>query len=241
MRERKKARQQPRNLAKTDRWDSIWLYQATEKRVMNPARFRPTVFTLTLCLSWLTFCPPCISAENGRIKSAPEFPDEVKALSNVVKASLVVPSAIDLAKQGFGRMRKKHEALRNVKKGDWEFFLTIAGVTIALDRLNITNIREKEKARLRQIIDQDLKKYDKQGPDAVEDCKAFLGRTLTAEFVASNQNALPDALGMWVGWNLYGHAPKYGPETEPLRAIGMAAVTTFVELWKKPNSAAKKD
>lgn len=109
----------------------------------------------------------------------------------------------------------------------WDTLMLVGGVTVALSCL-----RERVTAdgfmRLFSRVCRELDRYDPIGSRALEDCIAFIERSVTS--AAEPRVSAEDALGMWVLWNLYGRFPTL-EESAPASAIGGLLSHTFSEWW----------
>ena len=114
----------------------------------------------------------------------------------------------------------------------WDFFVTVGGVAVAVSRL-FDRVSARRFAQLLPRIREDLDAWDEQGSTALEDCRAFIARSLVGNPVHGQPGhvEMTDALGMWILWNLYGRCPS-NAESAPARTIGKMLQATFAGWWE---------
>jgi hypothetical protein len=153
------------------------------------------------------------------------------------QAERLVSSAIINATSMFVPMLDQHPLLKTVKPEDWDFFLTIAGVFIAVSRLEKLQVSNNRKQELRNVVARALTdRSPENGFRGFEDCKAMFERNFDAltriqhepRFIAS------DAVGVWIVWNLLGRPSESEEARKLVRAVGVGIVQSFFSWWDAP-------
>jgi len=113
----------------------------------------------------------------------------------------------------------------------WDYLLTVAGVAVAVSCLH-NQVSASHFARLLPRIRQQLDGWDTESPAALDDCRAFITRSLQGNGLPDSPQhvSIVDASGIWVLWNLFGRCPSY-EESRPARAIGRMLQATFAGWW----------
>jgi hypothetical protein len=160
------------------------------------------------------------------------MPLDEAVLEGRVKALLPAARAFAIASLNpvdaeFQIAQKTHGELSN-----WDFVVSVGGVAVAVSRL-FDQVSARQFAQLLPRIVQELDAWDEQGSPALEDCRAFIARSLAGNPAQRQPGhvAIADALGMWILWNLYGHCPSYA-ESAPARTIGKMLQATFAAWWE---------
>jgi hypothetical protein len=142
-------------------------------------------------------------------------------------------------------------ALQKAGSEPWDFFVTAACVFIALnsllqregadraaqlDRL-VFEVRGKstspnlpKQPSIEGHMEQFHQTWRLNGRRAVEDCAAFVNRSVSAVAPKDRRAALLYALGSWVLWNVFGEAPS-SDESSMAVGIGNLAAESFAGYW----------
>ena len=147
------------------------------------------------------------------------------------KVELLVPAAKGWAIVSFQSVDKEfHLAVDSSNPfSAWDFFVTVGGVTVAVFSL-FQRFPEEKAVRLFNQICKELDEWDVNGSRALEDCRAFIARSLQGSPGQHSDVTPKDALGMWVLWNIYGRCPS-DEEAKPARAIGGMLEHAFSSWW----------
>jgi hypothetical protein len=153
----------------------------------------------------------------------------------VDKAASLVDAARLNATGAFEPLLDRHEFLTEVDVGHWDFVVTVAGVFVAASRLASSNAPEEIQDQLMDVVTEKLNTWDSQGLAAFEDCKGLFEREHDRleglghepRFIAA------DALGIWIAWNVLGHAPASDDEASFVRGVGSLVTHAFFDWWEK--------
>ena len=128
--------------------------------------------------------------------------------------------------EAFHTARVTHDELSS-----WDFFVTIGGVSVAVSCLS-DRVSARRFAELLPRLREQLDAWDPQASAALEDCRAFITRSLQGKLSQGDPGhpTITDALGMWILWNLYGRCPSY-EESAPARTIGGMLEQAFAGWW----------
>ena len=112
-----------------------------------------------------------------------------------------------------------------IDPANWDFFITIASVWVALTYLNSANykISKAEIDEIWNVVNDSLVKEYPDGIRALKDCEAFMNQTLAAD----NKIRVDDALGCWIVWNLYGTKDLDEEQSQIIRILGDMVLTQF--------------
>lgn len=151
------------------------------------------------------------------------------------RALRLAPSAKALAVTSFVGMADRFPALMSVGPEHWDFVVTTAGVFVAISQLNHEDLPIEQAERIRRIVTNELSSLYPDGPKACEDCTSFVDRTYDGLMKQGHphQFLFSDALGAWLVWNLFGHAPDSDEERQLVRILGVLIVHGFVNWWKE--------
>jgi hypothetical protein len=124
--------------------------------------------------------------------------------------------------------------LGDVRREHWDFFVTVAGVFIAVTRLNKLDLPEQREDHLLEIVTQEFNAWDRDAIRAFDDCKQLFDREYDrlnaighdSQFLAS------DALGSWIVWNALGKQPITMEEITLVRGVGAITTYAFFNWWK---------
>ena len=123
---------------------------------------------------------------------------------------------------------------------NWDFVLTVAGVLIALRRLENLQAAMGKRAledylieKIYSLLSRDMNEWKPDGIEAFADCKRLweseVDRLEAAgqgpEFLAS------DALGAWIVLNGLKHEPETDEEFQLVRATGLMITNAFYDWW----------
>lgn len=155
----------------------------------------------------------------------------------IEKADSLVGTAGTLAVTSFTKTGKRFPSVATVDPKRWDFALTVAGVFVAVSQLNHETLSAKTTEAILDRVYTKLGAWDPRGPDAHEDCRAFVDRTYDGlktlpEYCSSPQFLFSDSLGSWVVWNLLDHTPTSSEEGRLARTLGGLLVHSFINWWK---------
>ena len=119
----------------------------------------------------------------------------------------------------------------------WDFVNTIAGIFAGVTLLNRKNIPEKDKEAILDTVTKAAIEIYPDSIDACEDCRIFFDRTYDSlvkekQYKDNPQFLSADSLGLWVAWNLFGHAPSCEDERKLIRILGDFLFQSFISWWK---------
>ncbi|MFQ5903563.1 MAG: hypothetical protein ACE5JO_07730 [Candidatus Binatia bacterium] len=152
------------------------------------------------------------------------------------QAKRLVAASQILATDSYTDVAKRFDLVHDVPTDRWDFILTIAGVFIAVSRLEETSLSDSQKHELSEVVATDLTKWDSKAVAAFEDCREFFNRTYDGSASESPYKDDPtylatDALGSWIVWNLFDHAPEATQERQLVRVLGGLATHSFFRWW----------
>ena len=132
----------------------------------------------------------------------------------------------------------KFPTILKIDTKHWDFILAIGGVFVGISQLNHESLSEHSKDSTLDIVSAAVTAWQTDGPKAIEDCRQFVDRTYDGleslpEYGRDPQFLFSDSLGIWVIWNLFGHAPSTDEETQLVRVLGAMLVHSFMYWWKK--------
>jgi hypothetical protein len=138
----------------------------------------------------------------------------------------LVPMAQLVATSIFVPLLRDYPTLHHVDLDDWDFFTTVAGVRLALVRVQET-AGDKVYRRVFPAVASALVSWNPAALGALEDCYDFVGRAAETQ---GSESARAEETGMWVLWNLYRRSPTL-EEARPARAIGDLLARPFYAWW----------
>jgi hypothetical protein len=143
----------------------------------------------------------------------------------------LVPMAQLVATSIFVPLLRDYPTLHHVDLDDWDFFTTVAGVQLALVRLQET-AGDKTYRRVFPAVASALASWNPAAPGALEDCYDFVGHAAEAPTPnrEGSESARAEETGIWVLWNLYRRPPTL-EEARPARAIGDLLARPFHAWW----------
>lgn len=127
--------------------------------------------------------------------------------------------------------------LRSVDPKRWDKVLTVAGIFVAVSRLNQEPDTAPERSSLLDIVTKETVRWDSRAVEAVDNCRNFVDRTYDAlsqdpDYAADPKFLFSDALGGWIVWNLLDHAPSNEEERRMARVLGSTVVHEFYSWWQ---------
>jgi len=135
-------------------------------------------------------------------------------------------------------MLKDFPWLSRVKTDDWDFFLTIAFVFVAMTQLEHEGLPQ---SRVDAIIDIVTASFTEWQPDALgafDDCKAFYEQGSSDQELrvayAGDQARFhsADVIAMWLVWNLLKRRATEQDELRVARERGSIAAHEFTKWWR---------
>lgn len=88
------------------------------------------------------------------------------------KVAKLIPSANILAVSSFTKFLNTYNELKTVDPTEWDFFVTVAGISVGLMSLADKVTNESEYNRLTKILSTKIVKWDKRGELALSDLMA---------------------------------------------------------------------
>ncbi len=149
------------------------------------------------------------------------------------KVERLVSSANTLAVSSFTKFLDAHNELKTVDPQKWDFFVTVAGISVGLIGLVDKVSDTSEYDRLTKMLSTKLKEWDKRGEHALSD--------LMTKMVNHRENIMrlpPDEftkmwaamLGSWCLVNLNLEVPRNQPN-ELMIELGMFLIVSFHHWW----------
>jgi hypothetical protein len=152
----------------------------------------------------------------------------------IERAGALVQVARVNATAMFVPLLDQYPALRNIDTEQWDFILTIAGVFMAMSRLEHARLPEKDKDLTSNVISHRVNAWKSDGIRCFGDCKAFFDREFDRLTAAGHEPTFvgADALGLWIVWNILGRQPKSREEVQLARTAGTMVISAFFDYWK---------
>jgi hypothetical protein len=152
------------------------------------------------------------------------------------RAEVLVPAAHAFAVDSFIPMSKKVSILCHVDPGDWDFFVTVAGIFIAVTRLRNLRLGNSIEDKIGDIVYKKSEEWDKNSPRAFEDCKALFKSTYdtlkgTHEYAKNPQFLASDSLGSWVAANTLRRQVQDERDFTLVRVAGASITHSFYSWW----------
>jgi len=144
-------------------------------------------------------------------------------------AERLLPAAQLAATSMFAPIVSQHATLRDVELPDWDFFVPVAAVYLALMRLRDSS-GGRSYEEVAAIAAAALVAWNRDAARAFTDCGDFVqlrARSLVRE---GSEYAWADAAGMWVLWNLHRSEPTLD-QAQAARAVGTCLVDSFYGWW----------
>lgn len=117
---------------------------------------------------------------------------------------------------------------------NWDFVLTIAGVTMAFARLRQYRRPPAQDEKLAEIIFGRLDEMYPDGSRAVLDCTDLFHSEYHRLAKAGHGPSLSayDAVGIWIVWNGLGRKPQTEEECRLVRVTGQSVTTVTWDYWE---------
>jgi len=157
--------------------------------------------------------------------------------SLIPRAATLVAAARIAASGLYIPMVEKAPWIREIDPRNWNFFLTVSFVFVAVTKLNDVQPPEDRLDKVLEVVSADLDAWHRDARGAFEDCKTFFDRTwdmMENDAVYSKkQRSLRsgDAIGMWLCWSLLRRPPHEQYERELAGQLGVMAVNEFTRWW----------
>lgn len=115
----------------------------------------------------------------------------------------------------------------------WDFFVTVAGVFVALTGLQAIEPARAE--RLANVVVGDLEtRFPKRGREGLADCQTFFNKmhNVVLESAADPERgfAASDTIGAWIVWSLLDRSPESEAERQMVRVLG-GIVARPISTW----------
>jgi hypothetical protein len=145
----------------------------------------------------------------------------------------LVPSAHILAVSSFTKFLDSHSELKNVDPKEWDFFVTVAGISVGLTGLSEKVRNTTEYNRLTKILSAKIVKWNKQGELALSDLVTVMTR-----YREEMMRLPPDeftkmwaaVIGAWCLANLKLEVPREQP-SKLMTELGMLLIVSFHDWW----------
>jgi len=161
----------------------------------------------------------------------------------IENATFLIPEAICFAVGSYIPTTDHFENLlitncknTNICIKDWDFYITVACVYIAMGGLYGIKISNKQGVSILKIIQESVDDWDSDGANAIKDCGQFCGKNLLIfdklPLYQKDKSFLrADVLGFWVASNLFKHLPKDDEEIKFARYIGCMIISKYDNWW----------
>ncbi|MBX3348168.1 MAG: hypothetical protein KF747_05420 [Nitrospira sp.] len=154
------------------------------------------------------------------------------------QAETLVSAANILGISSYTKFADDLPIVNSIETEHWDWVFTIAGVFVALTRLNAMNLESNTKEKVLEIVGHKLGDWKPDGLAGFEDCKTFFDRTYDNlakmdHYRSDNRFLASDSLGGWMTWNLLGHAPESEDERGLIRTTGSFVTHSFFGWWEK--------
>ncbi|MBU0577364.1 hypothetical protein KKF73_02275 [Patescibacteria group bacterium] len=149
-------------------------------------------------------------------------------------------SLIDYAKiNAVGTLVPILDELPNLNIKDpakWDIAVTVAGIFIALSRLNDLNLQKNIKGKIQDIITKNAKNWNKIAIGVLDDCKNKFEKEYNQlskldSYKKEQKFLASDSIGIWIAWNVLDHQPKTEDEIKLVRLIGSMVVHFMYNYW----------
>ena len=124
---------------------------------------------------------------------------------------------------------KQFPVLRDISSDDWDFFATVAGVFVGVNRLIGRIPNERFKQLFANVIDPEVNRWNRDGSRALEDCNQFVGQARTQ--MDSGELTASDLLGQWLVLNLLQPPEVTRDMANTMRQVGGFVATPFADWW----------
>lgn len=145
----------------------------------------------------------------------------------------LVSSANILAVSSFTKFLDSHEELKAVDPQEWDFFVTVAGISVGLMSLVDKVTDESEYNRLTRILSTKIKEWDNRGEHALSDLMARMAKhredmmNLPSDEFTKMWAVM---LSSWCLINLNLEVPKNQP-SKLMIELGMLLIVSFQVWW----------
>ncbi len=128
--------------------------------------------------------------------------------------------------------------VNDIETEHWDWVFTIAGVFVAVTRLNAMDLESHTKEKILEIVGHKLAAWKPDGLAGFKDCKTFFDRTYDGlarmdHYRSDDRFLASDSLGSWMAWNLLGRAPESKEERDLIRMTGSFVSHSFFDWWQK--------
>lgn len=153
------------------------------------------------------------------------------------RADILVQSARLNATAMFTTLLKEgHPRVGEAKTEDWDFFVTVASVYAAATGLQSLRLGEVREQKLLNKVFERLHQWEPRNTvRAYDDCRSFFLKECDGLKKKGHdpQYIAPDALGLWINWNVFGRPPQTDDEVQLTRLIGVITANDFFNWWKE--------
>ncbi len=151
------------------------------------------------------------------------------------KVEKLVPSANILAISSFTKFLNGHNELKKVDPKEWDFFVTVAGISVGLMGLADKVTNESEYNRLTKILSTKILQWDKRGELALTDLMARI-----VKYRDKMMSLPPDEftkmwaslISAWCLVNLKLEVPRNKPSNLMIE-LGMLLTVSFHDWWNE--------
>jgi hypothetical protein len=151
---------------------------------------------------------------------------------------MLVPEANVLAISSFTDCLDRYSELKMVDLKEWDFFVTVAGLSVGLIGLADKVVSEDEYERLTNILSKKIKQWNSSGEYALGNLMSHM-----TKYRKEMMNLPPDeATKMWAAmlssWclvNLKMKVPKDKP-SDLMIELGMFLIVSFKDWWNRNNN-----
>ena len=165
---------------------------------------------------------------------------EMAANADLLKtrAGELVSAANIFALSSYTTVSTRIPFVANIAPAQWDFFVTVGSVFIAVSRLNRVDLRDVSFDSISEVVAQKLTAWQSEAHAAFENCQVFFDRTYDSlsgsqEYYGPNRAFLAsDSVGSWIVWNLLSRAPDNSAELQLVRTIGVLVTHTFSMWWE---------
>ena len=157
----------------------------------------------------------------------------------MVRAKALVQTAREVGTGSYAPMLDQFPSLepalaKKRAEGYWDFLVAIACIYIAAARLQNMQLGKEREEPLLVEVSASMHEWDAVNARAAfENCKEFFGHNFEM-FSARGDDPryiTSDAIGGWIAWNLFGHAPETDDEAQFMRRIGVGITHGFFGWW----------
>lgn len=147
----------------------------------------------------------------------------------IKKAEMLVDAAKIQAMGSYTPILDRIPLVGKIDPSNWDFVLTVAGVFVAATRLNNLHPDTAKEDQAMEVVAAKLSSWHPNAICAFEDCKTLFEREYDRLQAAGHERRFvaSDALGIWIFWNLFEHAPESDEECQAVRIIGGMVTAAF--------------